>query len=284
MSRAMAVIDTLAYLKNSCNLNVMVSEEKVEILAWLVELLQAFFLMADDVMDDSTMRRGKPCWFRVENVGKTAINDSLLLQSILYRVLRLHFSSYACYGRLVEEFLNATFITELGQLMDMSKPIDGFSRVYYQRMVCLKTAYYSFVLPVKLAFTIFDIDGFPKELESGLLKIGEFFQIQDDYLDVYGDPAITGKEGTDIQEGKCTWLALEILERANDKDLLIFSLNIGKSDGASVDLIKGLYMKYEIEKVYQTHEQEYEEQLSNIDCPHKHILQYFLKKILKRNK
>lgn len=58
--------------------------------------------------------------------------------------------------------------------------------------------------------------------------MGHFYQVQDDFLDCFGDSEITGKVGSDIQEGKCSWLAVVALQRATPAQRQIMEVTICK--------------------------------------------------------
>ena len=75
-------------------------------------------------------------------------------------------------------------------------------------IVVYKTAFYSFYLPVALAMHMVGVkdESAYKTALDILLPMGEYFQVQDDYLDCYGTPEQIGKIGTDIQDNKCGWL------------------------------------------------------------------------------
>jgi len=81
--------------------------------------MQAYLLVADDMMDESLTRRGQPCWYRRDDVGLTAINDSLMLEACVYSLLHLHFSEKPYYADLVNEFhvvRNDKLVTSFDQI------------------------------------------------------------------------------------------------------------------------------------------------------------------------
>jgi len=97
MNRGIAVVESYSYLTDN------VTEENLKIaiaLGWAVEL--AFFLVADDIMDDSHTRRTKPCWFRTNNLGVKAFNDSILLESVLYQVVSSYCKQQPYYLDILE--------------------------------------------------------------------------------------------------------------------------------------------------------------------------------------
>ena len=112
----------------------------VYILAWCVELvsekstifavavknterglryqLEACFLVADDIMDNSETRRKRPCWYRLDSRGLHAFHDALLLEQCAYMLLRKHFKGKACYARLYELFHRVCLQSYYGQAID----------------------------------------------------------------------------------------------------------------------------------------------------------------------
>lgn len=65
-----------------------------------------------------------------------------------------------------------------------------------------------------------------RQVEALLLEMGHFYQIQDDYLDCYGDTKIIGKNSRDIQEGKCTWLIVSALQRVTPEQRKILEVGL----------------------------------------------------------
>ena len=74
-------------------------------------VFQAFFLVADDIMDKSVTRRGKPCWYKVPKVQMRACNDSIILEAAIYRLLQKHFKNDKFYVDLLELFHEVTYLT-----------------------------------------------------------------------------------------------------------------------------------------------------------------------------
>ncbi|XP_037948253.1 farnesyl pyrophosphate synthase-like [Teleopsis dalmanni] len=242
----------------------MLTPENIKLaqyLGWCVEMLQSFLIIYDDIMDASTTRRGQPCWYKMENVGLTAINDAIMIENGIYTLLKKHFGHLSCYNELLELFHEITFITSCGQSLDLlnsKNNVTAFTMDTYKSIVANKTAYYTFYLPFALAMHLAgykDAEAF-RQSKTILLEMGHFFQVQDDFLDCFGNPEVTGKIGTDIQDNKCSWLAVVCMQRANDEQKAIMAECYGKTDPENVERVKELYKELGIPNTYATYEED----------------------------
>jgi farnesyl diphosphate synthase len=103
LNRGLSVVDSYKLLKQGQDL----TEKETFLscaLGWCIEWLQAYFLVLDDIMDNSVTRRGQPCWFRKPKVGMIAINDGILLRNHIHRILKKHFREMPYYVDLVDLF------------------------------------------------------------------------------------------------------------------------------------------------------------------------------------
>lgn len=294
LNRGLAVLDGMRALKGSY---VTVADERAAmIVGWGIEWLQAYFLVADDIMDESITRRGQPCWYRVEGVGMNAVNDGILLEMAIYRVLRKHLREHPMYLELLELFLEVTNTTAGGQLIDLiTAPIgvvdlSKYKMETYMRIVTYKTAIYTFYLPAACAMLLCGINGegelkIAKEIS---IELGRYFQIQDDVLDCYGAPEVIGKIGTDIEDNKCSWLVCQALLKCTPEQRAVIEANYGQKEPEKVAAIKALYKELDLEAVFAEYEEESYARLNKLifdqkKLPHE-LFSAMLAKIYKRAK
>ncbi|KAF7037332.1 hypothetical protein CFC21_047729 [Triticum aestivum] len=295
LNRGLAVVESYKLLKAGSE----PSEEEeflACILGWGIEWLQAYFLILDDIMDNSQTRRGKPCWYRLPKVGLIAINDGLVLRSQISRIFKRYFHGKPYYVDLLDLFNEVDFKTTSGELLDQittsegQKDLSKYTVDVYRRIVEYKTAYYSFYLPVGCALLLSggSLDDYV-QVKHILVEMGIYFQIQDDYLDCFGDPEVMGKIGTDIEDFKCSWLFVQALVRVDERQKDILFENYGKSDPACVAKVKALYKELNLEAVFSEYEREiYEKLISDIEAQPNEavqaVLKSFLHKIYRRMK
>ncbi|XP_022096427.1 farnesyl pyrophosphate synthase-like isoform X2 [Acanthaster planci] len=270
---------------------------KAMVLGWCVEWLQAYFLIADDIMDQSKTRRGRPCWFRKADVGLDAINDSFFVEAGIYKLLKKHIGNEPYYVSVLELFHETTYQTVVGQSLDLitspegNKDLNRFTQQRYDAIVKWKTAFYSFYLPVALAMYMVGITDAQshRDAKTILLQMGHFFQIQDDFLDCYGNPEVIGKIGTDIEENKCSWLVVQALKVATAEQRELLEENYGIDNTAKVAMVKKLYKDLDLETLYHNYEESSFEELMALIDKHsgslpKEMFVAYARKIFKREK
>ena len=210
-----------------------------------LELFQAAALVHDDVMDGSDTRRGQPAMHR--RIAALHRRHRWLGSSEAFGVAGAILAGdlclswcdemYAGSGLPADELLRGRAVfdrmrTELmcGQYLDMLESVQESTTVERARHVILyKSAKYSVVQPLLLGGTL---AGAPAALlatydEYGR-ALGEAFQLRDDVLGVFGDPAVTGKPaGDDLREGKRTVLVAMTLDRCSPAEAAQLRAGLG---------------------------------------------------------
>lgn len=178
-----------------------------------IETYHNYSLLHDDLMDNADLRRGKPTVQKKWSKNTAVLSgDAMLVISF-----RLMTSSGGRYAPLVMRLFNQTClqVCEGQQLdMDFEKRSDVYEHEYLE-MIRLKT---SVLLAASLKIGALLAEA-PEDDAQFLydfgINLGMAFQLRDDMLDVYGDPAVFGKKiGGDILSNKKTYLLIQALRRS----------------------------------------------------------------------
>lgn len=182
--------------------------------AMALEIYHNYTLLHDDLMDNADMRRGHATVHKRWNTNTAILSgDTMLVLAYKYLIS----AKTDCVDELARIFTQTAIEIGEGQQYDMNfeNRLD-VTEAEYLEMIRLKTS----VLIAGAAKMGAIIGGAPREDAESLYKFGEMigmaFQLQDDYLDVYGDPAVFGKKiGGDILCNKKTYLLIKALSNAD---------------------------------------------------------------------
>lgn len=182
--------------------------------ALALETYHNFTLLHDDLMDRSDMRRGNPTVHKKWN-DNTAILSGDTMLILAYQL----FNQGAKNEQALSAFIDATLGVCEGQQHDIDfETRSDVTEEEYMEMIRQKTSLLlGYALKIGAIF-----GGADKEDADNLYTFGEkmglAFQLQDDLLDVYGDPSKFQKKlGGDIVDNKKTFMLINALQLANDE-------------------------------------------------------------------
>ena len=190
--------------------------ERILMQAVALETYHNYTLLHDDLMDNADLRRGHETVHKRWDANKAILSGDSMLVLAYQRMQQ-------CDGRHLQAVLDVFTETALeigeGQEYDMSfETRNDVTEAEYIEMIRLKTSVL-LACAVKIGAILADA---PEDDIRNLYKFGEqlglAFQLQDDLLDVYGDPAVFGKAiGGDITSNKKTYMLINAVNRADDE-------------------------------------------------------------------
>ncbi len=204
-----------------------------------IEIFHNFTLLHDDIMDNSPLRRGKATVFKKWNV-----NTAILSGDAMFAMAYQYFIENASCNTLeiLKLFTKTTLEIMEGQQYDMNfenKPNTGIPE--YLEMIRLKTAV---LLACSLGIGALAANASQNDVSHIYdfgIALGMAFQLQDDFLDSFGNTETLGKQtGTDIVDNKKTFLYLKALEMADEQDRNSLEMYFSGKDFDSAEKIRAI--------------------------------------------
>ncbi|MBD2699796.1 polyprenyl synthetase family protein [Spirosoma sp. BT702] len=255
-----------------------------------IEVFHNFTLLHDDIMDKAPLRRGEPTVHEKWNDNIAILSGDVMLVNA-YKLL-LHVEADKLKSVLARFSETAAEVCE-GQQMDMNFETRwDVTEEEYVEMIRLKTSVlvgYALELGGLIAGADDDTN---RHLYEGGMNIGIGFQLKDDLLDVYGDPAKFGKQvGGDIIANKKTFLLIEALEQTTGslKNELIEWLQKSEFDrDEKVRAVTAIYDKVGIRQLTESRINDYFARgFANFDAidadpNRKNVLSQFARQLVER--
>ena len=215
-----------------------------------IEVFHSFTLIHDDIMDKADVRRGVPTVYRKWNENTAILSGDVMSIESYRMIAKAPASALPAVLALFSD--TAAQVCE-GQQYDMDfEDLPQVPMADYLKMIGLKTAVL-IACSAKMGALIAGASAEDADLLYNFgYDLGLAFQIADDWLDTYGDPAVFGKAiGGDIVNNKKSWLLTRALEKAGTErfaDALAMPVSTDAEKEAKITAVKKLYEELGIEQ------------------------------------
>lgn len=213
-----------------------------------IEMFHNFTLLHDDVMDNSDTRRGRPTVHAKWDANTAILSGDTMLTLATQLISKVPDNRL----RLILDIFNEMAIRVYeGQALDMKfETEENVSKEDYIRMIMDKTGALLGASAQIGALIGGASEEEAKEMYEFGMMLGISFQIQDDWLDVYGDAATFGKPiGGDINNNKKTYLMLSALESdSSDRQALVEAMNL-QPGATKVKVVTNIYDRLGISEI-----------------------------------
>lgn len=215
--------------------------------ATAIELFHNFTLIHDDIMDKAPLRRGMATVHQKFGEATALLAGDVMLVRAYQHINRIS-SAYA--RSIIELFSDTARLVCEGQQLDMD--FEKLNVVDFSNYLAMINAKTSVLLAASLKMGA--ILGGALERNQNLLyefgrKLGIAFQIQDDYLDAFGDPKKFGKQpGGDILAGKKTFLLIHALETVPEDKKEELSALLSGTEENKVTAVLAIFKKCKVDE------------------------------------
>lgn len=252
-----------------------------------IESLHNFTLIHDDVMDNAMLRRGE------ETINKKWSNNQAILSGdvLLMKAYQHLLASSTNNQDILNEFTNTAILICEGQQLDLDlQQKKQLTIEQYFHMIELKTSVFiEFCLVAPCLLLGIDANNVLTMRKIGKL-LGNLFQIQDDYLDLYGDGQNVGKLiGGDIIEMKKTFLYVTALQNASTQKRAELIKTYHENHNNKISKVTKLYNALDLKKSVENQIYDLNKDLEHLineinllDSQKKSFIE-FIKILLKRN-
>ncbi|KQV04766.1 MULTISPECIES: polyprenyl synthetase family protein [unclassified Kitasatospora] len=245
-----------------------------------IELLQTHGLIHDDIIDGSAVRRGAPSVphaYRDEYPDRpdTALGLAVLAGDLAaflsLRVLVASDLPPDLAAAMAAELADVGATTVIGQFLDLERDFGPVPDLDFLHAVTeFKTARYSILAPLRLGLLAAGVDPAPydRELRCYATALGIANMLRDDWLDLFGDPAVVGKSlGSDLRSGRRSYVVRALLAADTDESerkIVDTALGDPQGDDDTLDRVRSIARRHGIDRAVQADAYRYAREASTL--------------------